>query len=116
MVPLLTKVTSQKSEGTALKLRGDILAGTDEHTIVIISPKEFHSGWKELVATLDKRAQTQTVTYNPSNFTAAQVAKVVQDTIGTPTRAEASAASSQVKFGQFGLWRIERIRRTSCVE
>lgn len=90
MVPLLTKLSAQKPDGASLKIRGEILAGTDENTIVVIAPKEFHAAWKELVATLDKRAQTQTLTYTPATFPAGEVAKLIQDTLGTTTSSSGS--------------------------
>lgn len=82
LVPVLTKMVAQKADGPGLKIRGEPIAGADDHTLVVVAPREFHTGWRELVETLDRRASTQTLTYSPTTFTAPQVAKLIQDTLG----------------------------------
>ncbi|MBL8762351.1 MAG: hypothetical protein JNL50_13730, partial [Phycisphaerae bacterium] len=60
------------------KLAGDLVAGPDGRSILLVCPPEAEESWRALVTAIDKREATTTQTYTPRFFAARDVSKLVE--------------------------------------
>ncbi|MCC6678158.1 MAG: hypothetical protein IT436_13535 [Phycisphaerales bacterium] len=69
----------------AARIPGDVIPSPDGQSVLLVAPERSVSHWREQIAQLDRRDQAETVTYSPRYFPAADVAKLVEQTVKTPT-------------------------------
>lgn len=86
MVTLLSQIAAKRAAAGAAALRGEVLAGTDDRSLLVVAPANEVERWRELVRQLDKREAVETVTYTPRAFSLKEVAASVERLVGGDER------------------------------
>lgn len=80
---LAAQIAAKRELLSGEKTAGEILASPDNTTVLLVCEAKSAAYWKELIASLDKRDRSDTVTYSPKAFPARDVAKLVEQTVKT---------------------------------
>ncbi len=86
MVTLLSQIAAKRAAAGAAALRGEVLAGTDDRSLLVVAPADEVERWRELVRQLDQREAVETVTYTPRAFSLKEVAASVERLVGGDER------------------------------
>ncbi|MFG0243499.1 MAG: secretin N-terminal domain-containing protein [Phycisphaerales bacterium JB054] len=86
MVTLLSQIAAKRAAAGAAALRGEVLAGTDDRSLLVVAPADEIGRWQELVRQLDKREAVETVTYTPRAFSLKEVSASVERLVGGDER------------------------------
>ncbi|MFG0243475.1 MAG: secretin N-terminal domain-containing protein [Phycisphaerales bacterium JB054] len=86
MVTLLSQIAAKRAAAGAAPLRGEVLAGTDDRSLLVVAPADEVGRWRDLVGQLDKREAVETVTYTPHAFALKEVAASVERLVGGDER------------------------------
>jgi len=78
---LAAQVAAKRELLSGEKLSGEILPLPDNSGVLLVCESKSAQYWKDLIASLDKRDRSDTVTYSPKVFPAKDVAKLVEQTI-----------------------------------
>ncbi len=83
LVALVRDVAEKRKAVSGIDVPGDLLASTDGCSVIIVAPRSELSYWKELVERLDQQEATRNVVYAPRHFGVSEVARLVQDLLGS---------------------------------
>jgi general secretion pathway protein D len=79
VAPLVMQLAQKSDALRGKRTPGEVIAGSTDGSLLIISPREDVLRWKELVAQLDGGKEETTVTYVPRVFAVQDVAKLIEE-------------------------------------
>ncbi|MDQ7014622.1 MAG: secretin N-terminal domain-containing protein [Planctomycetota bacterium] len=82
IVTLLAQLTAKRAASGASPVRGEIMAGPDNRSILIVAPPGEIEKWRDLVAQFDRREADQTVSYSSGGMNASQIAGSLTNLLG----------------------------------
>ncbi|MCC6678248.1 MAG: hypothetical protein IT436_13995 [Phycisphaerales bacterium] len=83
LATLIAQVTAKRDALGVQKVPGDVVPSPDGQSVLLVCPEDSALFWREQIAQLDRRDQAETVTYSPRYFPAADVAKLIEQTVKT---------------------------------
>jgi general secretion pathway protein D len=86
MAALLGQVAASRAAAGAATLRGEVLPGPDDRSLLVVAPADDLGHWRELIQRLDRREAVETVAYTPEAFSIADVAASVERLVGGDER------------------------------
>ncbi|MCC7390709.1 MAG: hypothetical protein IT431_18330, partial [Phycisphaerales bacterium] len=86
LVTLLGELSTKRAAAGAAPLRGEVLAGVDDRSLLVVAPTDEIDRWRELVGQLDTHSTVETTTYSPGAFSLFQVAASVERLVGGDER------------------------------
>ncbi len=84
MVALVAQVMAKRDLAGGEKVAGDVIAGVDGRSVLIVAPRGRIAWWRELLSSLDKREGVTMLTYAPRHFPARDVAKLIEESARDP--------------------------------
>lgn len=91
IVSTAAQLNSKREAAGGQRPTGELIPVLDGNGILIVAPRSAVAAWKELIARLDQREPVQTVTYTPGAFSAADIARLAEQTIHAAGSAAAPA-------------------------
>lgn len=91
LATLVEKIAVTRAQVSGKTLQGKVLPSPGGTSLLIVSPPEEETWWRELITRLDQREAVETITYSPKHFPLREVAKLIEDV----TR-ERALTSSQI--------------------
>lgn len=82
MLTLLEQLRAKRELVTGRKLAGEVVAGPERTVVLVIAPAAAVDQWRELIQRLDRAEPLATETYVPQAFSAADVAALIEQTLG----------------------------------
>ncbi len=78
LISLAGQVESKRAQAGGVPMRGQLVAGTDGRSVLLIASERERAAWLELITRLDRREPVETVTYAPRAFTVDEVAASIE--------------------------------------
>lgn len=85
LTTLFAQVLAKRDLVGAEKIPGDLVPSPDGLSVLLVAPQSYAEFWRDQIARLDSRDQSETVTYSPRYFPAKDVAKLVEQTVKSVT-------------------------------
>jgi type II secretory pathway component GspD/PulD (secretin) len=77
-VASIAQVAAKRESAGGRKLAGDVVAGSDGQSLLLVCAPEQEEAWRGLIAAVDRREPVETRTYSPRYFPARDVAKLAE--------------------------------------
>ena len=77
-VAAIAQVAAKRESAGGRRLGGDVVAGSDGQSLLLVCAPEQEEAWKGLIAAVDRREPVETRTYSPRYFPARDVAKLAE--------------------------------------
>lgn len=84
MAALVTQVMAKRDLATGKSPQGEVIAGPDPATVLLVADASQMDGLRALVSQLDRRERLESVTYSPAHFPAKEVAALIEQAIRPP--------------------------------
>jgi general secretion pathway protein D len=77
-VAAIAQVAAKRESAGGRRLGGDVVAGSDGQSLLLVCAPEQEEVWRGLIAAVDRREPMETRTYSPRYFPARDVAKLAE--------------------------------------
>lgn len=79
-VAAVAQVAAKRESAGGRRFGGDVVAGSDGQSLLLVCASEQEVAWRGLIAAVDRREPVETRTYSPRYFPAKDVAKLAEST------------------------------------
>jgi general secretion pathway protein D len=77
-VAAIAQVAAKRESAGGRRLAGDVVAGSDGQSLLLICAPEQEEAWRTLISVVDRREAVETRTYAPMHFPARDVARLAE--------------------------------------
>lgn len=77
-VASIAQIVAKRESAGGRRLAGDVVAGSDGQSLLLVCTPEHEETWRGLIAAVDRREPIETRTYSPLHFPARDVAKLAE--------------------------------------
>jgi type II secretory pathway component GspD/PulD (secretin) len=74
----IAQVAAKRESAGGRRLGGDVVAGSDGQSLLLVCAPKQEQAWRDLIAAVDRREPVETRTYSPRYFPARDVAKLAE--------------------------------------
>ena len=78
-----------------LRIPGDVVAGPDGTSLLVVAPEDRLAFWKQLIEQVDQSEPATTRAYSPAGFTAAEIVPLVTGVLSQEARASGPSTARQ---------------------